>query len=177
NYSPAFYFNPLPPLLIILFISIGAAVVIPRVRVSRLGAALPTDVKEAIEKAVSQWFGMAADISRYLNDLEPSQRSISKPRQIEDIARGVRRLEDQLSDIRRRHSDIPKNITEMLEKGEKSISELSNSLTALARSAEEYAAKKTTRRIYERIYREYRRLVEELAGEVNTLFDELRGLK
>ncbi|GBC70164.1 hypothetical protein HRbin01_01873 [archaeon HR01] len=177
NYTPSLYFNPLPPLLVILFISIGAAVVIPKVRVSRLGAALPTDVKEAVEKAVSQWFDIAVGISQYLNDLEPTQRSTAKPKQFEDLSRAVKRLRDQLSDIRRRHGDLPKNIFEMLEKGEKSISELSNSLTALARSAEDYATKKTTRRIYERIYREYRRLVEELAGEVNTLFDELRGLK
>ncbi|MEM3031986.1 MAG: hypothetical protein QW756_03825 [Nitrososphaerota archaeon] len=176
SYTSATFFNPVPALIAALLISGAAAVAGPRLR--RAGAKprafLPPDVKESISRAISIWSDMALGIDEVLGDFNPASRKGIASTKVEETLKNVRRVRDIMGEAIRRHGETPQEVVSKVDLYVKNLAELSDAMQALARSAEDYRAKRLSRRVYERVYREYVRTVGELVGEVNGLADELR---
>ncbi len=177
TYQPASFINPLPPLLLALIISGAAAVTIPRIRRPRaLKPLIQTELRESLAKLSSMWFEAALDINKTVEALDPSSGRGLAGIRLDETIKMVRRVGQATAEISHKHGNMPKDVASKIEAFGRGVGELLDTLQALAKSAEDYRGKKLTRRVYERMYREYAKLVRDLVGELNSLVDELRRL-
>jgi hypothetical protein len=177
TYQPASFINPVPLLLVALIISGAAAVIIPRVRgAGTVKSIIQPEVRESLSRLGSLWLEAAVDVNKTVEMLDPASGRGMGGKSLDNSIRLVRRVKDAISEIQHKHTSIHQSIVPKIEAYNRGLGELLDALQALSRSAEDYRGKKLTRRVYERVYREYVRLVRDLVGELNGLTDDLRHL-